>query len=63
VSEREIKAFSEFGVKVQEVYPHFKGPISPEESISMMLKVIEKASVAGGDGGSFVSHYGTKQWV
>lgn len=43
--------------------PHFKGPITPEESVRMMMDVIEKASVENGDGGAFVSHFGNKQWI
>ena len=43
--------------------PSFKGPISPQESVEKVLAVIEKASVANGDGGSFVSHFGNKQWI
>ena len=51
------------GAQFAKYAPHFKGPISPEESVKLMLSVIDKASVAGGDGGSFVSHLGTKQWI
>ena len=43
--------------------PHFKGPITPEESVRMMMDVIEKASVKKGDGGAFVSQFGNKQWI
>ncbi|KAH8887294.1 NAD(P)-binding protein [Thozetella sp. PMI_491] len=43
--------------------PHFAGQASPEESVSNMLEVIEKASVENGDGGTFVSHFGNKQWL
>ncbi|KAI1763520.1 NAD(P)-binding protein [Hypoxylon sp. FL1150] len=43
--------------------PHFKGPIMPDESVRLMREVIDKASVERGDGGSFVSHFGTKQWI
>jgi len=43
--------------------PHFKGPISAEESIKAVMEVVEKASVDGGDGGAFISHLGNKQWL
>ena len=43
--------------------PHFKGPATPESSVKSVISVYEKASVAGGDGGSYVSHLGTKQWL
>lgn len=43
--------------------PHFTGPISPEESATAVLSVIDKASIEAGNGGSFVSHFGNKQWL
>ncbi|KAF6234059.1 hypothetical protein HO173_007889 [Letharia columbiana] len=43
--------------------PHFKGPISPEESVRHVRSTWEKASIEGGFGGAFVSHLGNKQWV
>lgn len=49
--------------KFQKYAPHFQGPITPEESVKATISVFEKASVANGDGGSFVSHLGTKQWI
>lgn len=42
--------------------PHFKGAISPEDSIKAMNAVIEK-STAEKDGGAFLSHHGNKQWL
>lgn len=43
--------------------PEWKGAIMPEESVKAVVSVIEKASVEAGDGGSFVSHYGNKEWL
>lgn len=43
--------------------PHFKGPITPEESVAAVRSVIENASVDKGDGGGFVSQYGNKRWL
>ncbi|PNP84185.1 hypothetical protein FNYG_02873 [Fusarium nygamai] len=43
--------------------PHWEGAISPEESATAVLSVIDKASIEAGNGGSFVSHYGNKQWL
>jgi hypothetical protein len=51
------------GAKFAKYAPHFKGPIQPEESAIAVLSVVEKASLANGDGGAFVSHLGTKQWL
>jgi hypothetical protein len=43
--------------------PHFKGPITAEESIRLMLSVIHKSTLADGLGGAFVSQFGNKQWL
>jgi len=43
--------------------PHFKGPITPEESVRRVKSTWEKASIEGGLGGAFISHLGNKQWV
>ncbi|KAK5654588.1 hypothetical protein OQA88_7217 [Cercophora sp. LCS_1] len=43
--------------------PHFKGPITPEESVAAVRSVIENASVEKGNGGEFLSHLGNKQWL
>jgi len=50
-------------LKFMKYAPHFKGPITPEESVGLVMKVIESKSVEKGDGGSFVSHFGNKQWL
>jgi NAD(P)-dependent dehydrogenase (short-subunit alcohol dehydrogenase family) len=43
--------------------PHFRGAITPEQSVTAMRLVIENASVEKGDGGDFLSHHGTKTWL
>jgi NAD(P)-dependent dehydrogenase (short-subunit alcohol dehydrogenase family) len=43
--------------------PDWKGPLTPEESVSMMRSVIDGASVEKGDGGAFLSHLGNKRWI
>ena len=43
--------------------PHFEAPMSPEESVKSVISVFERASVANGDGGAFVSHFGDKKWI
>ncbi|KAL1799723.1 hypothetical protein ACET3X_000065 [Alternaria dauci] len=44
--------------------PDFKGPITPEESVKAVLKVVDSCSVASGDGGAFVSHLGKgEKWI
>lgn len=63
VTEQEQQSFAAISAKFQQYAPHWKGPITPEESVKRIISVYEKASVANGDGGSFVSHLGTKQWL
>ncbi|KAJ7665063.1 hypothetical protein DFH06DRAFT_1390325 [Mycena polygramma] len=46
---------------IAKVAPHFKGPISTEESVKMQLEVINKWTVE--DTGAFVSQFGNKQWI
>jgi len=43
--------------------PHFRGPITPEESVKAVMNVVANASIEKGDGGAFVSHFGNKQWL
>jgi hypothetical protein len=49
--------------KLASYAPHFKGPITPEESVKAVRSVWEKASIEEGYGGAFISHLGNKQWV
>jgi hypothetical protein len=56
------QAMAMFG-KFRKYAPHFTGESEPESAIKDVISVIEKSSVAAGDGGSFVSHFGTKQWL
>ncbi|KXX73125.1 hypothetical protein MMYC01_209876 [Madurella mycetomatis] len=43
--------------------PHFTAPENPENAVRDVISVWEAASVENGDGGSFVSHHGNKQWL
>lgn len=63
VTEEELKDLQALGTAFMTYAPNFTGPISSEESAKAVLSVIEKASVENGDGGSFVSHFGNKQWL
>lgn len=49
--------------KFADYAPHFTGPLTPTESVNHVMSVINKASVENGDGGSYVSHFGNKQWL
>jgi len=42
--------------------PHFTGPITAKESVELMMKVVEGATVET-YGGAFVSQFGNKQWL
>lgn len=63
VTEEEGKKAMTMMQKFQVYAPHFTGPASPEDSVKDVLSVAEKASVENGDGGSYVSHFGNKQWL
>ncbi|KAI1207831.1 NAD(P)-binding protein [Annulohypoxylon truncatum] len=63
LTEKEKRGFGEMVRKFSEYAPQWKGPITPEESVRHILGVVNNASVERGDGGSFVSHYGNKQWL
>ncbi|KAJ5788657.1 hypothetical protein N7457_003647 [Penicillium paradoxum] len=43
--------------------PGFAGPSPPEPAVKAVISVMENASVEKGDGGSFLSHFGNKQWL
>ncbi|KAL7787154.1 hypothetical protein V8C37DRAFT_405014 [Trichoderma ceciliae] len=43
--------------------PQFEGPATPEAAIKDVISVWEKASIEGGNGGTYVSHHGNKQWL
>ncbi|KAJ5642477.1 hypothetical protein N7490_006477 [Penicillium lividum] len=49
--------------KFAEYAPHFQRPLTPEESVMAVISVMDKASIANGDGGAFISHLGNKQWL
>jgi hypothetical protein len=49
--------------KFAEYAPDWKGAITPEVSVKAVMSVINNASIENGDGGSFISHWGNKQWL
>lgn len=53
----------ELGKKFAEYAPHFTKPLTPEESVTSIVRVIKEKSIDNGDGGGFVSHLGNKQWL
>ncbi|KAI1098343.1 NAD(P)-binding protein [Jackrogersella minutella] len=63
LSEKDLKGLHKMLASFAQYAPHFKGPMTEEESIRQVLNVINNASVERGDSGSFVSHFGDKQWL
>ena len=51
----------EMGAEFSRFYPHFNGPISPSQSVSLMKKVIDDRTIE--DSGAFLSHLGSKEWL
>ncbi|KAJ7455952.1 hypothetical protein B0H11DRAFT_2066455, partial [Mycena galericulata] len=60
-TQEELEEYKELIKAIVKVAPDFKGPITPEESVKLQLKVIERWGVE--ETGVFVSHFGNKQWV
>lgn len=52
-----------FGEIAPKYAPDFKGPITPEHSVSLMRPVIANASIEQGVAGDFISQFGNKQWL
>jgi hypothetical protein len=63
VSEENMQKLMVQGSKFAAYAPHFKAADSPADSAKAVLEVLEKSSLANGDGGAFVSHFGNKQWL
>ncbi|KAI8937031.1 hypothetical protein NX059_006251 [Plenodomus lindquistii] len=63
LTEKQQQQLAVQGAKFQRYAPHFAGPATPEDAVKDVLSVIEKASLANGDSGNFISHLGTKQWL
>lgn len=59
----DAKKAQELGRKFATYAPHFTRMLTTEESVSSILNVIDQKSVAGGDGGKFISHLGSQQWL
>ncbi|KAF2185250.1 NAD(P)-binding protein [Zopfia rhizophila CBS 207.26] len=54
-------AYERMTKQFQKYEPSFKGPMTPEQSVAMQLKVIEGVTI--NDSGAFLSHLGTKRWL
>lgn len=62
MSEQDIEGAKAMGAAFAQYAPHFKGPITSQESVELQTKVIESATVET-MGGAFVSQFGNKQWL
>lgn len=62
-SEEENQALYAIGEKFKKVSADFNGPTAADVTIGQVMAVIEKASVEAGDGGTWVSQFGNKQWL
>jgi len=60
-TEQEIAQYTAMVKKFQERAPHWKGPLTPAESVEHQLNVINNLSVE--DSGKFLSHWGSKEWL
>ncbi|KZV96957.1 NAD(P)-binding protein [Exidia glandulosa HHB12029] len=56
-----IPKLQEMVTAFQKVAPHFTGPITPTESVNLMLGVLDRTTIE--ESGSFVSHLGTRDWL
>jgi len=60
-TEQEIAQYTAMVKKFQERAPHWKGPLTPLESVEHQLKVIDGLTIE--DSGKFLSHWGDKNWL
>jgi hypothetical protein len=49
--------------KFNQYAPLWKGPSTAEESIKMMMAVLERASIETGYAGAVLSQFGNDQWL
>ncbi|CAF9927542.1 MAG: hypothetical protein ALECFALPRED_003738 [Alectoria fallacina] len=59
----DMKAAQDMAIKFAAYAPHFTAASTPQESVNDMLKLFERSSIKNGNGGTFVSHLGNKQWL
>ncbi|KAK2806219.1 hypothetical protein FQN50_005944 [Emmonsiellopsis sp. PD_5] len=59
----EMQGLMGFMGKISTYAPRFKGLSPVDEAVRDVRSVWEKASIDGGSGGAFVSHFGNQQWL
>ncbi|KAI0918896.1 hypothetical protein AcV5_001958 [Taiwanofungus camphoratus] len=61
-TEEQLQGFQQMVALFKKAAPLWDGnPISPEQSVTAMLKVIDHATIE--DTGAFISHFGNKEWL
>jgi hypothetical protein len=60
-TEQEIQQYTALIEGFKKKAPHWKGPLTPLESVGHQLKVIEGLGIE--DSGKFLSHWGDKNWL
>ncbi|KZP29917.1 NAD(P)-binding protein [Athelia psychrophila] len=58
---RDVEEYEGMVAYFRTMKPDFEGAMTPEKSVSMLLGLVHKWTVE--DTGSFVSHYGNKDWL
>ncbi|KAF7983093.1 hypothetical protein HWV62_24023 [Athelia sp. TMB] len=58
---KELEGYQQMLAFFRTFKPDYEGAITPTQSVSMMLELIDKWTVE--DTGSFVSHHGNKDWL
>ncbi|KAK5169680.1 uncharacterized protein LTR77_005658 [Saxophila tyrrhenica] len=62
LSEGDLLRFQNITARFEKYAPGFKAT-SPTDAAQKCLAAIERSSLQGGSGGSFLSHNGTKRWM
>jgi hypothetical protein len=60
-TEEEMKNYQAMFESFKKLAPHWKGPLTPIESVELQAKVIDNMTIA--DSGKFLSHWGDKNWL
>jgi len=60
-SQEELKELMEMGATFKKQFPNWTGPLTPAQSVEMMLGVIDKLTPE--DSGKFLSHKGTREFL
>ncbi|KAL2829082.1 hypothetical protein BJY01DRAFT_261396 [Aspergillus pseudoustus] len=62
-NEEDKARLAALAAKFMQLAPDWKGPMAPTESATAVLSLAHRSSIENGDGGSFVSRHGNKNWM